>query len=52
MAEALGIRPQSTYSWGRKVPPLRAYEMERLTEGDLAVDDAPEPLLPGQRVRA
>ena len=44
LAKALGIRRESTYDWGRDVPPLRAYELERLTGGVLRVRGAPKPL--------
>ena len=43
LADALGISHQAVYAWGKKVPPLRAYEIERLTDGQLTVKDAPKP---------
>lgn len=36
--EALGITKAAISQWGEKVPPLRAYEIERLTNGELKVD--------------
>lgn len=38
LADALKIRPESTYSWGEEVPALRQLQLERLTEGALRAD--------------
>lgn len=46
LARALGISHQAVCQWGDDVPELRAYQIERLTDGALAaveasVSDAP-----------
>lgn len=38
LARALGCTPQAIYQWGETVPPLRAYQIERLTKGRLKVE--------------
>jgi transcriptional repressor of cell division inhibition gene dicB len=38
LARALGIRPESIYSWGEIVPGLRQLQLERLTKGALKAD--------------
>lgn len=38
LAAALGIWPTAVSQWGDKVPPRRAYELERLTGGKLKAD--------------
>jgi DNA-binding transcriptional regulator YdaS (Cro superfamily) len=38
LAKALGIWPTAISQWGEKVPPRRAYEIERLTNGALKAD--------------
>ncbi|WP_017445775.1 Cro/CI family transcriptional regulator [Gayadomonas joobiniege] len=35
LADALKVSRQAISQWGEKVPPLRAYELERLTNGKL-----------------
>ncbi|MDT3335678.1 Cro/CI family transcriptional regulator [Shewanella sp. SP1S1-7] len=35
LANALGINPASVSQWGEDVPELRAYQIERLTDGAL-----------------
>lgn len=35
LARALGITRQSIHDWGDQVPPRRAYELERITGGQL-----------------
>lgn len=30
LADALGIWPQAVYKWGRRVPELRRYQIERM----------------------
>ncbi|RXJ70762.1 Cro/Cl family transcriptional regulator [Veronia nyctiphanis] len=40
LAEALGITNSSISQWGEHVPPLRAFQIERLTHGKLKVVDA------------
>lgn len=36
LADELGISPQAVYKWESEVPPLRAYELEELTDGELS----------------
>lgn len=43
LAAALGITTAAVYQWGEVVPLLRAYQLERLTSGELAVNEEPEP---------
>ncbi|AEG11079.1 hypothetical protein Sbal183_2498 [Shewanella baltica OS183] len=38
LARALGINPASVSQWGDEVPELRAYQIERLTDGALKVN--------------
>ncbi|WP_392342708.1 Cro/CI family transcriptional regulator [uncultured Shewanella sp.] len=38
LAKALGISPASVSQWPDDVPELRAYQIERLTEGALKAD--------------
>jgi hypothetical protein len=38
VAKALGISKAAVSLWGDEVPKLRAYELERLTDGALKVD--------------
>ncbi|WP_345854220.1 Cro/CI family transcriptional regulator [Shewanella algae] len=40
LAKALGISPSSISQWEENVPKLRAYQLERLTNGELKADDA------------
>ncbi|NJI85524.1 Cro/CI family transcriptional regulator [Shewanella sp. Iso12] len=40
LAKALGITKSSVSQWGEHVPPLRAYQLERITNGQLKTDDA------------
>lgn len=40
LAKALGITPASVSQWGEHVPPLRAYQLERITKGQLKADDS------------
>lgn len=35
VARALGIFPAAVYQWGENVPPRRAYELEKITDGAL-----------------
>lgn len=35
LAEALGIQSQAVSQWGEKIPMRRAYEIEKLTGGQL-----------------
>jgi predicted transcriptional regulator len=46
VAKALGISKAAVSLWGDEVPKLRAYELERLTDGALKVDspNSQEPL--------
>ena len=47
LADALGIQPESTYSWGRHVPDLRQLQLERITNGALVAEPRlkPAPLI-------
>jgi len=38
IAEALKISQAAVAQWGDKVPPLRQYQIERITKGKLRVD--------------
>ncbi|MFG0453603.1 Cro/CI family transcriptional regulator [Shewanella sp. YQ_9] len=40
LANALGISKSSVSQWGEHVPPLRAYQLERITNGQLKADDS------------
>jgi DNA-binding transcriptional regulator YdaS (Cro superfamily) len=40
-AKALGVNQGSVSKWGETVPPLRAFEIERITNGDLKADFTP-----------
>ena len=37
LAKALGIQRQAIYQWDRKIPELRALQIERLTDGRFSV---------------
>lgn len=37
LADALKIEREAIYQWGDTVPLLRAYQIERLTDGELKV---------------
>lgn len=39
LASALGIFPEAVSQWGEKVPELRAYQLERITDGKLKAGD-------------
>ncbi|WP_335918325.1 Cro/CI family transcriptional regulator [Shewanella algae] len=39
LAKALGISPSSVSQWAEDVPQLRAFQLERLTNGELKADD-------------
>lgn len=39
LAEALSISQEAVSQWGENVPELRAYQLERITNGALTVDD-------------
>ncbi|MCG9782663.1 Cro/CI family transcriptional regulator [Vibrio brasiliensis] len=41
LAKSLGISKQSISRWGEEVPPRRAFEIERLTDGKLKADFTP-----------
>lgn len=45
LARALGIEPESTYSWGKSVPKLRQLQLEMLTGGALKADPTLKPQL-------
>ncbi|GGZ31732.1 DNA-binding transcriptional regulator Cro [Shewanella chilikensis] len=40
LAKALGITKSSVSQWGEHVPQLRAYQLERITNGKLIADDS------------
>jgi DNA-binding transcriptional regulator YdaS (Cro superfamily) len=42
VAEALKISLAAVSQWGDQVPPLRAYQLERLSDGKLKAEPAPE----------
>ncbi len=37
LAEALGLNKSAVSQWGEEVPELRAFQLERLTDGELKV---------------
>ena len=39
MAEVLNIWPHGTYRWGDYPPRLRQFEIERISKGELKVED-------------
>jgi len=39
LAEALGITTQAIYDWPETVPPLRQFQLERITGGILKAQD-------------
>lgn len=41
LAEQLQITKQSISQWGDDIPPLRAFEIERITNGELKADLTP-----------
>lgn len=43
LARVLEITPAAVYQWGEDVPKLRAFQLERLTDGALAAVPAAEP---------
>lgn len=47
-AKALRITSQAVSKWGERIPQLRAYEIERLTQGQLKVSDCDKPTHEGQ----
>lgn len=51
LAQALGIEPESTYSWGTYVPGLRQLQLEALTDGALKAQTKFKPQ-PQQQGRA
>ena len=38
LADALGIWPHPIYRWKESPPPLRQFQIERLTKGELKAD--------------
>lgn len=40
LGRALGISSQAVSQWGDDVPLLRALQLEKLTNGELSVDDS------------
>lgn len=52
VAKALGISEEAVYQWGEFVPPRRAYEIQRLTNGELVPNwpsDAVQPQAVNQK---
>ena len=45
LARALGISKPSVSQWGEYIPPLRAFQIEKLTHGQLCVDKSKKPYL-------
>lgn len=41
-AKALGIKSQSVSGWPEDVPELRAFQIEKITNGELKVDFSPQ----------
>jgi len=41
LAKELGISRMAISQWGENVPPLRAFELERITNGELKADFPP-----------
>lgn len=39
LADALNVSRQAISQWGEVVPPLRAYQLERITKGQLKADE-------------
>lgn len=39
LAKALGITHSSVSQWGEEIPELRAFQIERLTEGQLSCEE-------------
>jgi hypothetical protein len=39
MAQALGIGLHGTYRWGESPPKLRQFEIERISDGELVLND-------------
>lgn len=39
LAEALGVERQAIYMWRGKVPKLRAYQIESITEGQITASE-------------
>lgn len=39
VAKALGIAPSSVSEWGEDIPDLRAFQIERITNGKLKVTE-------------
>ncbi|HAW74927.1 MAG TPA: Cro/Cl family transcriptional regulator [Alteromonas australica] len=39
IAEKLGVSKSSVSQWGEIIPPLRAYQIERLTGGQLKAEE-------------
>jgi len=41
LAQVLNIKPSAISQWGEDVPELRAYQIERLTGGELKATELP-----------
>ncbi len=39
LASAINVAPSAVSQWGEIIPPLRAYQIERLTSGQLKVEE-------------
>lgn len=42
LADALGIKQPSVSEWGKYVPELRAYQLEKITKGKLKAGEYPK----------
>lgn len=40
IAKALGIKPAAVYQWSEIIPPLRSFQLERITNGVLKTEDS------------
>ncbi|WP_043530431.1 Cro/CI family transcriptional regulator [Litchfieldella xinjiangensis] len=38
LAKALGLSPSAITQWGETVPPLRQFQLERITDGKLKAE--------------
>lgn len=39
LASAINIAPSAVSQWGETIPPLRAYQLEKITGGKLKVEE-------------
>ncbi|MGI0119646.1 Cro/CI family transcriptional regulator [Zooshikella sp. RANM57] len=52
VAEALGIKPSAVCQWDEIIPPLRSFQIERLTSGALSVGASKESKQENYNVRS